>query len=216
MREYHKIPGVFLRDTGGTKKLIDGRYRTSELEALKDIVWVFTEKVDGTNIRVHWDGHRVEIAGRTDRAIIPDELRTKLEELFLTKETEELFEQTFGEKDVILFGEGYGRKIQKAGSHYIKDGVSFILFDVLIGDNYQTRDWVSLTAQLFGVDEVPVILFGTLKDGVDYMKRHPMSVIAPDYPMEGLVGKPWVELRDRRGERIITKIKWDDMQEVLG
>lgn len=77
MKEYHKIETLFERDTT-TKMLIEGQYRNSTVEFLKDNVWQFTEKVDGTNIRVHWDGHRVTFAGRTDRAQIPKHLLERL------------------------------------------------------------------------------------------------------------------------------------------
>ena len=52
------------------------------VEYLKDNIWQFTEKVDGTNIQVYWDGHKVEFAGRTDKAQIPSHLMERLEELF--------------------------------------------------------------------------------------------------------------------------------------
>ncbi len=53
---YQKIPGLFKREEVRPFKLLEGVYREPELELLKDIEWVFTEKVDGTNIRVIWDG----------------------------------------------------------------------------------------------------------------------------------------------------------------
>ena len=140
MREYHKIETVFNRSTDGDKRLIWGDYRNATVEYLADNIWQFTEKIDGTNIRIHWDGHNVEIGGRTDRAQIPKHLMDYLSATFLTPEVEELFEQTYGEKDVMLFGEGYGAKIQNGGDY--RSDVSFILFDVLIGDNWQSRGWV--------------------------------------------------------------------------
>jgi hypothetical protein len=33
--------------------------------------------------------------------------------------------------------------------------------------------------------------------------------------MEGLVCRPAVELKDRRGDRIIVKIKWNDIKELI-
>lgn len=57
---------------------------------LKNIQWVGTEKVDGTNIRVYWDGYRISIAGRTDKAEIPPHLYKYLSDLFLTPEMESL------------------------------------------------------------------------------------------------------------------------------
>ena len=105
MRTYEKIETIFNRDTTGTKKLILGDFRNETVEFLKDTEWVFTEKIDGTNIRIYWDGHKVEFGGRTDNAEIPRPLLDSLNKIFGTTEAEELFEQTFGEKNVILFGE---------------------------------------------------------------------------------------------------------------
>ena len=212
MRTYEKIETVFCRDTDGTKLLILNDFRNPTIEYLKDNVWAFTEKIDGTNIRVHWDGHKVEFGGRTDKAHIPAHLLDKLNELFRTTEAEELFEQTWGDKDVILFGEGYGPKIQNGGAY--RDDVSFILFDVLIGDNYQEREWVEKTAQMFGIDVVPIVLVGSIEDGVNYVMSHPKSTMGTSM-MEGVVGRPMVELRDRRGERVIVKIKWDDFKHFV-
>ena len=209
MRTYEKIETVFCRDTDGTKRLILNDFRNPTIEYLKDNVWAFTEKIDGTNIRVHWDGHKVEFGGRTDKAQIPAHLLDKLNELFRTTESEELFEQTWGDKDVILFGEGYGPKIQNGGTY--RDDVSFILFDVLVGDNYQEREWVEKTAQMFGIDVVPIVLVGSIEDGVNYVMSHPKSTMGTAM-MEGVVGRPMVELRDRRGDRVIVKIKWDDFK----
>lgn len=209
MKQYEKIETVFCRDTNGTKRLILNDYRNSTVAYLKDNMWVFTEKIDGTNIRVHWDGHKVEFGGRTDKAQIPGTLLGKLNEMFATSEAEELFEQTWGDKEVILFGEGYGPKIQN-GDDYCPD-VSFILFDVLVGDNYQEREWVEKTAQMFNIDVVPIVLTGTIQDGINYVMKHPQSTMGTAM-MEGVVGKPMIELRDRRGERVIVKIKWEDFK----
>ena len=212
MREYHKIETVFNRSTDGDKKLIWGDYRNETVEYLADNIWQFTEKIDGTNIRVHWDGHRVEIGGRTDRAQIPKHLMDYLSATFLTPEVEELFEQTYGEKDVMLFGEGYGAKIQNGGDY--RSDVSFILFDVLIDDNWQSREWVEATAKMFGIDVVPIVLEGTIGDGIDYVMQHNNSTIGKAV-MEGVVGRPKVEMKDRLGNRIIVKIKWKDFKNFI-
>ena len=213
MREYEKIETIYNRDIEGTKQLIVGSYRNPTVEFLKDNLWEFTEKIDGTNIRIGWDGHKVTFGGRTEKASIPAHLMNKLIELFGGEETEELFEQTFGEKEVILFGEGYGTKIQGVGGDYRSD-VSFILFDVLIGENYQPRSVVEDIATRFGVEIVPVVLVGTIQDAVDFVKKHPCSTIGTAM-MEGVVGRPKLELRDRCGKRIIVKIKWNDFKETV-
>lgn len=204
MIEYNKIDTVFERDITGSKKLIEGQFRDETVKYLRNMPWRFTEKIDGTNIRVHWDGHKVEFGGRTDRAQIPAPLVNKLNEMFGGNEAEELFEQKFGQNDVILFGEGYGPKIQKGGLY--RDDVSFIMFDVMINGNYQPRASVEDVAQCFGVDVVPVIFVGTITEAVDYVKVKRVSTIGRA-PMEGLVGVPLVELHDRCGKRVIVKIK---------
>lgn len=209
MIEYHKIETLFERDVKGTKKLIEGKYRNEAVEYLKDNMWVFTEKIDGTNIRVCWDGHKVTFAGRTERANIPAHLENKLTELFLNDETEQLFEQMFGEKEVILFGEGYGHKIQNGGDY--RDDVSFILFDVMINDYYQPRAAVTGIAESFGIEVVPIVLVGTIADAVEFVKKQPKSTIGKA-DMEGLVGKPRVEMKDRAGNRIIVKVKARDFK----
>ena len=83
MKEYHKIQTVFKRDPETKyKTLIYGEYALSEFEYLKDNLWVFTEKVDGTNIHIMFNGLGIKFGGKTDRAQIPSELTNKLNELF--------------------------------------------------------------------------------------------------------------------------------------
>lgn len=209
MKEYNKIETVFERDVDGTKKLIEGKYRNEAVEFLANNKWAFTEKIDGTNIRIHWDGHRITFGGRTERAQIPSHLVNKLSEMFLNIETEELFEQKFGEREVILFGEGYGIKIQNGGAY--RSDVGFILFDVMIGDNYQSRESVEDIAKCFNLEIVPIIMYGTIQEAVDFVKTKPNSTIGTA-KMEGLVGRPVVEMRDRCGNRMIVKIKVCDFQ----
>ena len=213
MRKYEKIETIFARDIEGTKKLIPNVFCNPTTEYLAGNDWEWTEKVDGINVRIYWDGHTVSFGGRADNASIPATIVNKLNELFGGEVNAQIFEQTFGEKDVILFGEGYGKSVQKVGSSYISHDVGFILFDVLIGDNYQERKWVEATAKAFGVPAVPVVGHGTLYEAVEYVKSHPNSTIAEKpVEMEGIVCRPKMELRDRCGNRVIVKIKWKDFK----
>ncbi len=209
MLEYNKIDTLYKRDMEGTKRLLEGEFRDPTVEFLKDNIWQFTEKIDGTNIRVHWDGHKVQFGGRTERAQIPAHLVNYLNDVFGTNEAEQIFEEKFGETEVILFGEGYGPKIQNGGLY--RSDVSFIMFDMLISGNYQPRASVEDVAKAFGIDVVPIIFEGTLQEGVDFVKTHPDSTIGAA-KMEGLVGRPKIEMRDRCGKRVIVKIKWEDFK----
>ena len=210
MIEYNKIDTLYKRDMKGSKRLLEGEFRNPTVEFLKDNVWTFTEKIDGTNIRVYWDGHKVQFGGRTERAQIPSDLVNYLNSVFGTNEAEQIFEEKFGETEVILFGEGYGPKIQNGGAY--RNDVSFIMFDVLIAGNYQPRESVEDIAKAFGIDIVPIIFEGTIQEGVDFVKTHPDSTIGIA-KMEGLVGRPKIEMRDRCGKRVIVKIKWEDFKE---
>lgn len=207
MREFEKIETVFNRDTTGSKKLIEGDYRNETVEYLKDNKWVWTEKIDGTNTRIIWDGHSVSFAGHTDNANVPQFLIDKLTEMFGGSVNEELFEQKFGATPVILYGEGYGPKIQKGGLY--RSDLSFILFDVFIGDLYLKREDVEDIAKTFNIDAVPIIFTGAIDEAVAFVKTHPKSTIG-NAPMEGVVGRPMVEMKDRRGNRIIVKVKVKD------
>lgn len=210
MKTYEKIETIYARDIEGTKKLIPGKFRNETVEFLKDNKWVWTEKVDGTNIRVLWDGHSVTFGGRTERAQIPAPLVNRLNELFGGERNAQVFEQMFGEREVLIFGEGYGAKIQNGGS-YIPDGVDFIMFDMLINDNYQSRENVEGCAKALGIKVVPIVGEGTLEEAVEFVKRHPQSTMG-SCEMEGVVCRPAVELRDRCGNRMIVKIKWNDFK----
>lgn len=213
MKEYHKIESLYERDMLGTKKLIEGKFRNPLVEYLKDNEWVFTEKVDGTNIRVCWDGHKITFGGRTENSQIPNNLVNRLNEMFLTNEVEELFEQKFGEVEVILFGEGYGAKIQAGGGLYA-DTAEFILFDVTVGGIYLDRENVEDIGKAFSLKCVPVISeIKTIDEAVKFVKGKPISRVAKSEKiMEGVVGTPKVRINDHRGNRIIVKIKLNDYE----
>lgn len=212
--EYPKIETVFQRDISGTKKLIEGQYRDETVEYLAGLEWIATEKIDGTNVRVCWDGHTVEFKGRTDSAQLPAALFAKLNQLFGGEDNAQLFEQAWGETPIMLCGESYGVKIQGCGARYIPDGVNFRLFDVFIPSQslWLRRAGVEGVAQTFGVECAPAVASGTLMELVAYVKCRPCSQIAADslLPMEGVVARPAVELKNRRGGRVIVKIKARD------
>ncbi len=114
-------------------RIIEGCYSTPEIEYLKDNKWIFTEKVDGTNIRIEWVRNvSRKFGGRTDNAQIPAPLFEKLEELFPLEKLDSAI-KTEDADFLTLYGEGYGAKIQKGGGYYKSDGVGFVLFDVLVG-----------------------------------------------------------------------------------
>ena len=204
---YPKIVSIFKRDEN-THAFIDGAFSLPEFEYLKSNLWVWTEKIDGMNIRVDWDGETVRFGGKTDNAQIPSFLYDKLQYLFAI----ENFKRFYSDMPMCLYGEGYGAKIQ-GGGKYISDGVSFVLFDVLIDGWWLKRESIEDIANKLKIDIVPIVGVGTLMDAIAIIKGHKLKSKWGDFLVEGLVLKPNVELKTRKGDRVITKIKHKDYKQ---
>lgn len=214
MSQYHKITTLWKRESEKPHNMMVGTYALPEFELLKDIEWTWTEKVDGTNVRVMWDGDKVRFGGKTDNAQMPIFLLDKLDDMFGGEAMEQVFEQTFGKEDAVLYGEGFGAKIQKGGGNYISDGVDFALFDVRLGNWWlQRKDVEDIAKQLGGIRVVPVVGVGTLKESSDFASK-PFKSAFGDAVSEGIIAKPTVELFNRKGERIITKLKLKDFEKL--
>lgn len=210
MKEYPKIQNLFKRDMESReKKLIAGEWTLPEFAYLQNNQWLWSEKIDGTNIRIIWDEGKLSFKGRTEKAVIQPNLLPTLERLF----TLDLMEKHFsGADEVCLYGEGYGQKIQKVGAQYIPDDTSFVLFDVTIGRWQLTREACEAVAKDLELDIVPIIGEGTLHEAIELVRAGFLSTISHDKGLgaEGLVVKPKVDLFSRNGQRIISKVKTRD------
>src|SRR3990167_10393784 len=159
MKEYHKIQTVFMRDPATNHKtLLEGQYSLPEFWYLKDNVWVFTEKVDGTNIRVMFDGTALTFGGKTDAAQIPAVLVARLNERFLPQLS--VFQEKFPDR-VCLYGEGDGAQIQSGGGNYRQDQ-DFVLFDVKVGEWWLERENVEDVGAALSLDIVSILRSDTL------------------------------------------------------
>jgi len=138
---------------------------------------------------------------------MPTFLLAKLQDLFPNEKFVKCFGD--GEMPICLYGEGYGAKIQKGGGNYIPDGVSFILFDVLIGNWWLKRPDVEGVAATFGINVVPVVGTGPLQEAIDLVNVGLASELR-DGMAEGLVMKPIIDLAGRDGKRIVAKVKHKD------
>jgi len=216
MNTYHKINTVYKRDMDSPRHpLIVGDWARPEFELLQFIEWTYTEKVDGTNIRVMYNCVTnplldtiivpLEFRGKTDKAEIQKNLMLRLPEILTVDKLRSVFDEA---TNVCLYGEGYGPKIQKGGGDYRKDA-GFILFDIKIGRWWLQRSDVEKIGKTLEIPVVPIIGKGTLKKAIDLCIYGYTSRLRPTAP-EGLVLKPAVELFNRKGERIITKLKLKD------
>ena len=207
MHEYHKIKSVFKRDDN-THYFLEGSWSVPEFNYLKDNEWVFTEKIDGTNVRIIWNpeasDNKLKFMGKTKNAQMQVSLYDKLNSLF----TYDKFQTLYPDIPMCLYGEGYGVKIQTGGK-YIPDGVNFILFDCFIDKLWLRRDSIENIAEKLEISVVPIVGRGTINDAVNLVKNGLTSTFG-NFQAEGLVLRPCTELRDRRGNRIITKLKHKD------
>lgn len=212
MKKYTKIDSLFKRDQN--KKLIIGDYTCLEFQYLRYCQWVATEKVDGTNIRVgaifnhtnlNKEGYNLEfdIRGRTDNAQTPPHLMEKLKSIFRGKD--KLWYEKFKENSnkVVIYGEGYGPKINGGGKYSSKP--DFVVFDVRIGDWWMRRTDVEDICSDLGLRVVPLLGEKTLKKWVEYVAQGFKSKWG-DFEAEGVVVQPAIPLSKRNGDRIITKI----------
>ena len=157
--QYGKIETLYNRDKQTFKVDASLGFRLPEFGLIKE--WLVTEKIDGTNIRIEYH-HGVppigEIKGRTDKADIPPFLIDSIHDLVNL----DALVKTFGEEDpeatgpIILYGEGYGERIQKGGGNY-REGTSFRLFDVKVGRWWLNWDNVRGVAESLGIKTVPII-----------------------------------------------------------
>ena len=206
MREYHKIQTVWHRDPATNHKtLLEGVWAEPEFQYLAMNDWVFTEKVDGTNIRVMIQDGKISFGGKTDNASLPAPLVERLSGRFHSQR--DRLNEMFPD-GACLYGEGYGARIQKGGGNYRPDQ-DFVLFDVLVGDWWLAQSTQGEISAKLGIDVVPVIGSGTLLDMIEMARRGIVSAWG-DFSAEGIVARPLVELKNRRGGRIITKIKTRD------
>ncbi|MFG1302670.1 RNA ligase family protein [Xanthobacter autotrophicus] len=208
MKEYHKIDTVFKRDMNTKfKTLLMGEYSNDTFRYLAKNEWVFTEKVDGTNIRVIIANGSITFGGKTDNAQIPASLVKRLEDRFHPQKDALL--DAFPDGGC-LYGEGYGARIQKGGGNYRADQ-DFVLFDARVGEWWLERDAIENVAAKFGLNVVPIIGRGTLHEMIIKAASGFYSAWG-DFVAEGIVARPAVELKTRNNSRIITKIKHSDFR----
>lgn len=211
LTEYQKINSIYKRDQRGN--FVDGDWSCEEFGYLADKPWTWTEKVDGTNIRLGYSpesfrgNEHAFIAGRTDSAQLPPHLLNHLVALMQTLAFEAHFDGP-----VTLYGEGYGAKIQKGGGNYNPDGCAFVLFDVRVGEWWLRRPDVENVAEKLGLRVVPIVAECDIPTAIDLVKTGFTSAWPGVTMPEGLVGRPSVDLFDRKGQRIITKVKHRDFR----
>jgi hypothetical protein len=215
-RTYCKINTLYKRDEKG--KIILGDFSRPEFEYLHNLPWIAYEKIDGTNMSYYWDGHTLEIHGKTENASIPPHLYKKMESLVTKEMMEKVFPLKYDEAGneipmlVIIYGEGYGSKIQKGGGRYISNDVNFRVFDINIDNWWLELDDVKDICDKLNLEMAVPYGELTIEEAEKMVIKGFNSTISEDETLiaEGLVLRPKVQLFNKRGERIMVKIKYCD------
>lgn len=238
--KYPKIQSLWKRDPDNKFVIMEGKYSEPIFEHIDR--WTVSEKIHGMNIRVMYEyapGYKLsgkiekphetlKFGGRTDNAQLPVFLYEKLMELFDKEKMREVFvkEQQNSPTKVILFGEGFGNRIQKGGGNYVSDGVDFALFDVYVYESNLDRSvrgwWLTRDAvkeigdklEISVVAEFPEIL--TKVDIIDLIKQPLPSAIAEnkDHIAEGIVARADPPILFRNGYPVCFKLKVEDYEKL--
>ena len=203
MSEYHKIETLFERDVK-TFKVDPSKLKNRTYSLIK--TWQFTEKIDGTNIRCIWKAGRLTFGGKTDNAQIHTDLIRWLYEHVSAVKMAEIFPDT----EAVIYGEGYGAGIQKGGLY--SPTKKFIVFDVLVGDKWWLN-WENTcdVAARLDLEAVPFIGEMTLEEATEMVRVGFRSRLNNGQAQaEGLVGRTAEPLFDKKGARLIVKIKTKD------
>lgn len=223
---YPKTYNIWKRDDE-TKKLIPNVFEKEEFGSIKN--WHFTEKIDGTNVRIINNGADMAYLGRESSSGLPKALKKYLINLFEDSITpfgskKEKLKKMFPSGLVVLYGEGYGGKIRNGG-RYSKTP-KFILFQIEYRaydpvKNKLTSWWLSrenvedISIKL-KIDVVPLLTLHTIEEAITMVKKGFKSLIAEDRNLmaEGIVASSNPIMHFRDGDPIRFKIKHKDMMRL--
>lgn len=122
------------------------------------------------------------------------------------------------EVPVYIYGEFFGKRIQKCGGSYDKDNNRFAVFDICKQGWYIPLDMLNDYCEKLGLDMAPYIGQMTIDEAekmvMNGFKTLVPNVSNPDLIEEGIVARPVVPIKDPSGNRIIVKIKYCDYNEL--
>lgn len=213
---YPKTDNLFQRGPDGLADL--AAFTRPEFESISR--WHVSEKIDGMNVRILYEPDQpLRFKGRTDAAIMPPHLLAWLE-AHLTPAT---VAGSFGPTACVIFGEGYGGKIQSGGRY--NPTPKFRIFDIFsngLTGGWMRPDEVAYIARAWDIQIAPS--FGVLptSDIVEMVQRAArgkateFAITAGEDgsgqdPFEGVVAVSSPTLYDRWGARIKWKLKCRDL-----
>lgn len=190
---------------------VENLYRDKRILMFKECFAL--EKIDGTSTNIHY-----KYADNTLEFFHGGCRRETFLQLFNLEELLEKFKSLNSEKDVIIYGEGYGGKIQGMSGTYGPD-LKFIAFEVQIGESWLNVTNAHDVVTKLGLEFVDYVQIKAEIADIETEKLKPSvqakrNGILEDKKREGIVLRPLLEYVDYRGNRIITKHKNDEFRET--
>lgn len=211
---YPKIDTLYNRNPN-TFKVIEEDFRREEFTLINK--WFVTEKIDGTNVCVHLHDGYVTYEGHHDKSQMQPNVLKFMHSVLDPDVVADAFE--YG-SNIRIYGEAYGKGVQKMGENYRKD-ISFRIFDVssFRGNREVFFPWygkesVTQVASSLRLKTVPVIGSGlSLEEAVSRVRS--FSIVAEEENMfpaqaEGIVARTEPGLLDSSGNRVVWKLKLKD------
>lgn len=118
------------------------------------------------------------------------------------------------EVPIYIYGEYFGKGIQKCGPRYIKDDNGFLVFDIKQQGWWLPKDKRDEMCKILGLDTVPYIGTMTLAEAEEMVSNGFTTkfdgAADPTLLEEGVVARPIIPILCSNGDRVIVKVKYCD------
>jgi hypothetical protein len=172
------------------------------------------EKIHGSSAHISWTNNE-EVS---EVRLFCGGCKAELFDALFDKEdlTRRFFET--GLERFVIYGEGYGGKMQGMSATYGKE-LKFVAFEVKIEDTWLSVPDAHEFCENFGIEFVAYERVSTDLEDLDRERDKPCrqakrNGILEDKISEGVVLRPITEMRDHRGNRVMCKHKRDEFMET--
>lgn len=216
MHYYPKISCPFLRVNPKDKMVDLNQYSDKYADLLSNVEFSATEKVDGKNTNIIYDGNNVKFEGHTDKTTWTPEEETWIKNKFINDGFIQMCEQQFGEKTVQFCGELIGPKIQS--NIYKLDDYKFIVFDIKINNVFISREFVKEITNTLYMDTIDIYTSTLMYCAFNYtnipnkFKEKDYSASDPLY----LTIKEWAEFMQSIDKQLFIGSRFNPNVEIEG
>ncbi len=196
---------------------LEALYRVPELRHFRTVI--ATEKIHGTNARIGWIDGTLRVGGRNEELTETNTNFGLYNWVMANKDAWiERLRETFDAANAVVYGEWYGPKIQK-GVNYGAEK-QFRAFDVRVNDVLLDWDDYQAVCVRLNVSMAPLVYQGPYDENAFLDLRHRISVVGqlagvddPENTWEGIVVRPPIMVRSKRGEWVMAKFKDEAFEE---